>query len=416
MILQQYHVSLYETDLVKGSRRATFSRHLYSWYCVVAETGFWDERVHQVPQSFKMPGNEPLGLNMSLDALIEKRGTERASGSGVRGAGRGRGLGIQGGVNKSLSSGNKQTTRGDLGQNNFNNRNNASNRGAGRGYNAGRGPGPSGRGNNAGFDQSKQGSIQARNPISGPSVAMVPDVTMTFMQMQAAMATMQEQARIIAQQQEQLTMLLQAQASQTVARASAPAIAASVPVQQKVLARPKQVVQVEPEPEELDVECECLIDEETGDTLVQLQGITIVTVSPSGEVVLSTGGWYTPDTIAGMNKALKPIGMKVVAIGDPEEGEWHVIEGANKRIRFEDNMRIPPKGVNSANRASVVVMAFEQPVEPQAQYAPPVATHRPVMVPIGSRGAVGGSTRTAATQPNDFDAAARRLRAQGRSY
>jgi hypothetical protein len=56
---------------------------------------------------------------------------------------------------------------------------------------------------------------------------------------------------------------------------------------------------------------ECLIDEETGDTLVQLQGITIVTVSPSGEVVLSTGGWYTPDTIAGMNKALKPIGMKV---------------------------------------------------------------------------------------------------------
>jgi hypothetical protein len=43
----------------------------------------------------------------------------------------------------------------------------------------------------------------------------------------------------------------------------------------------------------------------------------------------------------------------VVAIGDSEEGDWHVIEGANKRIRFEDNMRIPPKGVHSANRASV---------------------------------------------------------------
>jgi hypothetical protein len=90
----------------------------------------------------------------------------------------------------------------------------------------------------------------------GPIEAMVPDATMTFMQMQAAMATMQEQARIIAQQQEQLTMLIQAQAGQTVALASAPAISASVPVQQKVTARPQQIVQSEPEPEEMDVECE----------------------------------------------------------------------------------------------------------------------------------------------------------------
>jgi hypothetical protein len=56
-----------------------------------------------------------------------------------------------------------------------------------------------------------------------------------------------------------------------------------------------------------------------------------------------------------------------------------------------------------------VVMAFEQP-------AVPAAASRRTMPPFRNRGAARMSTPSAASHPHEFDAAARRLRVQGRSY
>ena len=45
--------------------------------------------------------------------------------------------------------------------------------------------------------------------------------------------------------------------------------------------------------------------------------------------------------------------MQVKYQGDVAEGRWHLVEGVNKRLRWEDNMRVPPKGQASATRAAV---------------------------------------------------------------
>lgn len=59
-----------------------------------------------------------------------------------------------------------------------------------------------------------------------------------------------------------------------------------------------------------------------------LQGTPIVTIGADGTVTLSTGGWWVSDTVTGMNRALRPIGMALLVEGDPEDGQWTVKDGA----------------------------------------------------------------------------------------
>ncbi len=39
--------------------------------------------------------------------------------------------------------------------------------------------------------------------------------------------------------------------------------------------------------------------------------------------------------------------------GEVDEGIWLVVEGPNKQTRYDEGMRIPPKGAASASRAEV---------------------------------------------------------------
>ena len=112
----------------------------------------------------------------------------------------------------------------------------------------------------------------------------------------------QAQAIMIAQQQE----LLMAQSG-------------AAPV--AMMARPLRAVQQQPpaaafEPEEpldpkvLDM-LECKEDEESGNVEVTFQNQPLVVVSLSGEVMLTTSGWYDDDTLAALNYTIAPLDMKV---------------------------------------------------------------------------------------------------------
>ena len=113
----------------------------------------------------------------------------------------------------------------------------------------------------------------------------------------------QAQAIMIAQQQE----LLMAQSG------AQPPIA-------MMAARPLRAVQQPPaaafEPEEpldpkvLDM-LECKEDEESGNVEVTFQNQPLVVVSLSGEVMLTTSGWYDEDTLAALNYTIAPLDMKV---------------------------------------------------------------------------------------------------------
>lgn len=153
-----------------------------------------------------------------------------------------------------------------------------------------------------------------------------------------------------------------------------------------------------PEPEEQPVEplTECFLDEENGNVIVQLEGITIVSVSPSGEVVLNTGGWYTQDTVNAMNQALKIIGMKIQVEGEPEDGLWKVSDGS-RLIRYSDDIVLPPKGNQTARRAQAILSWFQ---DPRGSAAAPQTQARG-MAPVRPR---------AVEQPDAY----RRLQSQGR--
>ncbi|KAG1656320.1 hypothetical protein FOA52_006651 [Chlamydomonas sp. UWO 241] len=143
---------------------------------------------------------------------------------------------------------------------------------------------------------------------------------------------------------------------------------------------------------------DCILDDASGGIVVTLQGTPIVSVTAQGAVTLSTGGWWVNETVAGMNRALQPINMKVVVEGDPEDGNWTLRDGA-KLQRFGDDMTLPPRGQSSA-RAMAIYSSFHR-----------AAPMRLAGRPMGGGGmARGGGVMGG----GGMDEQARRLMAQGR--
>ena len=111
------------------------------------------------------------------------------------------------------------------------------------------------------------------------------------------------------------------------------------------------------EPEE-DEMCECEMDR-SGNVVVTLQDTPIVTITPTGEVTISTGGWWTQETLDAMNRVLKYISVSIkVASGSVEEGNWAVIYRGQMK-RFEDDHKIFPVGPQSDKRGALVLASFQ---------------------------------------------------------
>lgn len=290
---------------------------------------------------------EPVGLNMSLDAIIAKRGTNAGGG---RGAGRGRGgegLAVKGGVSKPESG---------RGAGSFN-RDQQSGGGRGQGSQRGGISGGRGGGRFAGSDGGR-----GRGGRGGPGMGAMPMQQQQRAPMQhfaapghgmggnpanALEARLLEQARIIEMQQRQ-TMMLQAQLIQqqqemaaaaaavaqggawrgmqgagTSAPASAVGVAAAAPggraLRQLTGRAPAVVEEPAPAPQMPDEDppegVECFLEEDTGNVVVMLQDSPIVTATPTGELLLSTGGWYTDETgVQGRGRVEEVLGHTIAAV------------------------------------------------------------------------------------------------------
>ena len=103
--------------------------------------------------------------------------------------------------------------------------------------------------------------------------------------------------------------------------------------------------------------CEYVVDK-LGSVIVSLQGTTIVTISREGEVMLETGGWWTQETLDGMNRVLKHIGVAVKATGDPEEGSWFVIFRGQSRRMNSDGFKLAAAG-GTERRGALVIASFK---------------------------------------------------------
>ncbi len=307
-----------------------------------------------------MKDAEPEGLNMSLDALIQKRGGASTSRGGqggraaFRGRGRGRGnprdLDVRGGVQKPETGIHQPSLRG------------------GRG---GRGPFAPSSGRGGG----RTGMVAGR---SGSTLGGHTELMLR--------AQLEAQNRLLHQTQMQMQMLahqqqllLQQQHMHPVPGARTFPQAALAPAQFKH--HQQQALQTLEAKEQKDaVEgLACYLDEENANVVVTLQDTPLVTVTPHGDVLLSTNGWYTEDTgkhqliysqhvriseklqkppvhaVTGMNQALKVFDMKIVTQGAVEEGNWKVQEGRSLTRYNEINgyMKMPARGTSTMNRSKV---------------------------------------------------------------
>ncbi|GIL69943.1 hypothetical protein Vretimale_10054 [Volvox reticuliferus] len=100
------------------------------------------------------------------------------------------------------------------------------------------------------------------------------------------------------------------------------------------------------------------LDDNTGNVVVKLKDTEVVTVSPSGEIALTTGGWFTQTTFDVMNKALGVLQIHVTATGDVRDGAWQVAYGPHL-LRFYDGIILHPKNpATAAQRAPMVLAAM----------------------------------------------------------
>ena len=100
-----------------------------------------------------------------------------------------------------------------------------------------------------------------------------------------------------------------------------------------------------------------------GDSVVRLHQTNIVTISASGDVMLSSGGWRTHQTLKGINMSLKNFvpGLQVASEGHVAEGAWRVTNGREWSVPFYDGVTVPGAGPqNLAAQAAQMPGLFEQ--------------------------------------------------------
>ncbi|GAB4823212.1 hypothetical protein N2152v2_010258 [Parachlorella kessleri] len=105
----------------------------------------------------------------------------------------------------------------------------------------------------------------------------------------------------------------------------------------------------------------CFIEEPSGDVVFRLKETDIVRVSPSGDITLTTGGWYTPTTLASLNDALNVVGIRITAPGGAVEGgDWSITDG-RALMRYFDGVVIASKGPQHMTRGRQLLQAFQNP-------------------------------------------------------
>ncbi|KAL6764774.1 hypothetical protein V8C86DRAFT_2470008 [Haematococcus lacustris] len=119
----------------------------------------------------------------------------------------------------------------------------------------------------------------------------------------------------------------------------------------------------EPEPEPMVEEAAEPLFEvwqaEDGSAVGTLDGTDIAVIAPTGEIYLDSAGYYSLLVLKHMNAILQPMHLRVIATGHVEDGNWQVQDGRSL-LRFQDGMRIPPKGLSSSGRAQLVLAAHDK--------------------------------------------------------
>ncbi|KAL6782196.1 hypothetical protein ACKKBF_B39420 [Auxenochlorella protothecoides x Auxenochlorella symbiontica] len=104
----------------------------------------------------------------------------------------------------------------------------------------------------------------------------------------------------------------------------------------------------------------CFRDEETGNVVFRYDTVDLVVITPAGEVTLDSQDAADLHVFRSLNDALAPLNMRVTApSGRWDIGDWSVSDG-RALLRFQDGMKLPPKGPAAASRAQLMLDGFKK--------------------------------------------------------
>eukprot|EP00891_Asterochloris_glomerata_P002875 jgi/Astpho2/2875/Aster-01029 len=143
----------------------------------------------------------------------------------------------------------------------------------------------------------------------------------------------------------------------------------------------------------------CFRDEETGNVVFQYMRSQLVTVTPSGDVILSAADMENDQrtfrnhgTLNSFNDALKCLGIQVKAAEDADvsEGDWSVLDGKTL-VRYRDGLVLAAKGVQHEARGEMLLSYMTgKPSALAAQAASTAAAIHAGVLPMSAMGAGGG--------------------------
>lgn len=139
-------------------------------------------------------------------------------------------------------------------------------------------------------------------------------------------------------------------------------------------------------------------------------------VHPNGEIVLDTGGTKGILEFQALNQALNKINIKIVSLGEVEEGNWNVSDGRSLQ-RFEDGMVVPAKLPVMAARGRLLLRSYNvtpaaTTAQARASAASTAAAVKAGILPAAA--AAGAEGEDEGQRESAEEARKRRLRAQGR--
>ncbi len=87
----------------------------------------------------------------------------------------------------------------------------------------------------------------------------------------------------------------------------------------------------------------------------------IISVAPTGDVTVTSGGYRTRTTFQSLREGLAPLGIKLVSQGYEGNGAWSVQLPDGTSLDFQDGLVIKAAGPGDMRRATALLSALAGP-------------------------------------------------------
>lgn len=141
------------------------------------------------------------------------------------------------------------------------------------------------------------------------------------------------------------------------------------------------------------------VNDANGEVVMRFHQTDIVRIKPNGDVILTTGTYFTATTLQSMNDALYAIDMEVESNGPIPAGRWFVVDNHGNRHYYQDNMTIPGKGEDDRQRGRLVLQAYGGATQTQQANRPQNGANQQARAHAAAAAAPAARANDAAASP-----------------